>query len=211
MNTKRYTLSMAVAALAGTAALLAGCTGTMPGNAQPTSGSGGSSASDSGLPSDGAPKVQNPLDTSKFQAAMCSVLTKNQLGELGIREPGQAEHGAGPDCSWTAKHNGEAAPGEFKSITATVVTANTRGLSTLYQQKPDLSIFNPLGDIDGYPAVRYDESSKPMAGSCDIAVGVTDALDFSFDSDSEPGGSTDPCAVTKKIAGMVVSTLKGGS
>lgn len=216
MSDKRTTIPLAVCGLLAAATLVAGCSGMTPGNPQPTGGSDQTASTGSGaLPSNGAPKVQSPLDTSKFQSNICSVLTSGQLSQVQVTGSGQSDsNGAGPNCKWTGKKASQAAPGDLRKIGVTAMTSNDTGLSSFYRDKSTLKVFKPLGEIGGYPAVQYDGSGSTASadtGGCDIAVGVTDKLTFSIDTVTEPGGGVDVCTKTQKLAEMLVTTLKGGS
>src|SRR5437762_11290922 len=100
-------------------ALAAGCTTISQGQPQPgtiapspsgtSSASFSTSASPSGgqLPSDGAPKVKNPLDATRYQRNPCEMLSAAQLQELNLGtqgEPGEAPLGLA--CAWRNRDTG---------------------------------------------------------------------------------------------------------
>lgn len=187
------------------ALLLDGCSTVTGGSGSP-SGSSANTPSDSSQDLHGAPKVQNPLDTSKYQADMCSVLTPQQRAALNLVSTGKADQGfSGPGCSWNES------TGQHMQLRVEAATLYPYGLSTLYKKHDSgqMAVFQPLGDIDGYPAVRAELVDSTDTGSCTVSVGVTDKLAFSIGQGSND--KSDPCGTSKKIAAMVVQTLKGGS
>jgi hypothetical protein len=199
-----------VAVVLGVAAvaLASGCSPTpSPGTAGPTSTTSGGSAASSG-----APKVKTPLDTAKFQAAPCSVLTSAQVQSVGITaSPDKSSVAAalGPGCSWQQNDGGTGFSVQF-------ITSNPKGLSTLYAQKDSLNnggYFIPIADIQGYPAVLYDQVDDRSSGTCGVAVGVSDSLDYSvaLTSATTAPSRSNPCPVAEKIADLVMTTLRGGS
>jgi hypothetical protein len=167
------------------------------------------------LPS-GAPHVANPLDTTKAQAAPCSVLTAAQVASLGIvatGKPGNPQ--PGPDCSWD---DTTAVPAPI-SIGSGFVSASKGGLSSLYVQAESLKkvggYFEPIDPIQGYPAVlysQYDDRQAKTNSSCGLAVGVSDTLQFTVGvTVTTPSQKNEPCAMAKKVADMELTTLKAGS
>ncbi|MDQ3577335.1 MAG: DUF3558 domain-containing protein [Actinomycetota bacterium] len=158
----------------------------------------------------GAPTVKKPLDTSSFQAAPCSVLTKEQLASLPVLVPGETdlEDPLGPVCGWDDDSVGISFDGGF-------LKANTKGLDSLYSQhsKGSLGLFEPLPDIEGYPAVIYGKVDSRKSGLCAVAVGVTDRLTFTVVmSLSRPNPEeTDPCPSARKAAELAMATMAGGA
>ncbi len=80
------------------AVLVTGCTTAVNGKANPGSGDSTTSSAEtttssgSGsdeLPTDGAPKVDDPIDTTRFQDDPCSSLTAAQVQDLSLSTPGQ--------------------------------------------------------------------------------------------------------------------------
>jgi Protein of unknown function (DUF3558) len=182
-------------------------TGGTPGLTSTT----GAASTSSPSPTD-APTVANPLDTTKWQANPCSVLTQAQL--TSILPNGQAKAGSsslGPDCSWHDLANAEKTPG----LGVGFVTANKSGLSSLYENHKNgaMAILNRLPDIDGYPAVVY--SNDPGAiqdGACSIAVGVTNQLTISADVNMPTGGDkSKACDTAIKLATSAMDTMTGKS
>src|SRR5690242_512041 len=85
-----------------------GCTTISPGEATPattsessTAGSTSSSGDEGDLPSDGAPKVKDPLDTTRFEQDPCSSLSTKQAQDLNLPTNGkQEEIPYGVGCEW---------------------------------------------------------------------------------------------------------------
>jgi hypothetical protein len=131
---------------------------------------------------------------------------------LGFTGRGSAADGTsalGPGCYWAQNDGGTGFGVQF-------ITSNTKGLSTLYAQKDSLNnggYFTPVADIQGYPAVLYSQVDDRSAGTCGIAVGVTDSLDYSvtLTSASSAPSRSNPCPVVQKIADLVMTTMRGGS
>jgi hypothetical protein len=83
----------------GMAGLVAGCS-SGSGTPQPSSPAPSSSSVD-------APHVSNPLDTSKFQAAPCTVLSAAEAQSFGASVPGESKSDAlGPSCVWRNRDTG---------------------------------------------------------------------------------------------------------
>ena len=192
-------------------AIASGCSGT-GGTAGPTTTTTAGKSSTSASSAADAPTVAKPLDTSKWQADPCSVLTQAQVAS--ILPNAQAKPGStslGPDCSWHDLANAEKTPG----LGIGFVTANKSGLSALYEnhKRGAMAILNRLPDIDGYPAVVY--SNDPGAiqdGACSVAVGVTDQLDISADVNIPTGGDkSKACDTAIKLATLAMDTMTGKS
>lgn len=188
-------------------AALAGCSSQGEAGPQPTGSGSGSSTAPSDDPSNGAPKVEHPLDTGKFQKDPCSVLTAAQVQSLGLSKKGEPDvkNALGPKCFFS----GSAAPVGM-GFGVTFVTANTQGLASIYGQKDTLKVFDPQS-IQGYPAIDYGVSDMRSEGSMGLAVGVTDQLTFEVDLDIDKGApnQSNPLPVAVKIADMVITNVKG--
>lgn len=195
----------------------AGCTTASPGEATPaptsevsSTGSAPTSSGGGGLPSNGAPKVEDPLeDTSRFEKDPCSILTAAQTQDLKVPATGREEDGTvGLDCEWNNKDTrGWVAIG--------FLTNNDRGLSAFYaenRRKP-YAYLTPLPDIEGYPAIASDSLDRRSQGVCLVQVGVTDQLAFHVDLHLSPAnvGTTDACETAAQVAGMALQTMKEGA
>lgn len=159
-----------------------------------------------------APRVEHPLDTAKFQAAPCTMLTAAQVAPYGITTPGKVNNSSkalGPGCIWQNPDNAQSFEVQF-------ITANTAGLTALYINK-DI-IVNGGGywvatTIQGYPGVFNSSLDDRKTGDCSLAVGVTDALTYNVAvaTDKTTPQYSDPCGMTTKIADTVLTTLRGGA
>lgn len=167
------------------------------------------------LPS-GAPHVANPLDTTKAQAAPCSVLTATQISSLGIVATGKPGNpGPGPKCSW----DDTTAVPTPTSIGSEFITGSTGGLSSLYVQAESLKkvggYFEPTESVQGYPVVlysQYDDRRAKTNATCALAVGVSDSLQFTVVvTVTTLTQQNEPCATAKKVADMEITTLKAGT
>jgi hypothetical protein len=202
---------MAAALLTALAACSSPPTG---GTAGATTGTTTSSiaSSDGSLPGYGAPKVKNPLDTSKWQKNACSVLTAAQLASVGLQATGKDQSNAtGPGCGWSQ-------PTDLTkpSIGVAFVTANTSGLTTLFKkhQEPNgMAILNTLPDINGFPAVIYsNDPGSIQDGICTVAVGVTDQLDVTMQANISSGPNKQhACDIAMQVAKAAMDTMTGGS
>lgn len=204
MRTRMFTTVLAGLAAAS---LLAACsdetTGAPGTEPQPTQGQ------TSGLPHSGAPKVDNPIDTAKFEADPCSVITKQQLSgaSIPVEETKPKPDGvAGPQCTWYP-------PFEWGQFTGAFLTANTAGLSVEYQKNDagEWEFFEPLV-VDGYPAVFSGPLDHRKDGKCAISVGARDDLAYHLllQADQEGPYYKNPCAGAKKLAAMAIQTMKAG-
>jgi len=193
-----------------------GCTTTsegtpLPGSTTPTETSSGSDQSSGeppsdDLPSDGAPKVEKPLDASHFEQTPCDALTPEDAQTLNVPAAGEpTEVAFGKGCRWRNKETQGVVGIQFFST-------DKRGLSSVYQEAKgsDFPYFEPLDDIEGFPAVAYDPETEKPTGDCTVAVGVTDQLVFTvqLDLSSANIGHKDPCVVAAQAAGMMAKTMR---
>ena len=190
-----------VAAALGIAVAATGCS--------PVSGTPSPTTNTSSRPS--VPKVANSIETAKYQASPCGLLTTAQVVPYGITRPGNSADGTtalGPGCRWAA------IPGS--SFIVEFITANTAGLTSLYINK-DI-IVNGGGywvatTIQGYPGVFNSSLDDRKTGDCSLAVGVTDTLTYNVavTADKSTPQYGDPCGMTSQIADMVLTTMRGGA
>lgn len=161
------------------------------------------------LPSDGAPKVENPLDASQYQQHPCQMLTVAQLQELNL--PAQGEQRVAPlglACHWFNQDSGG-------NVDLQWADRNPRGLSGDYaaHKAGRFAYFIEYPNIEGFPGVASDLSDGRDKGACIVTVGVTDQLEFQAGLGlSLPNiGKKDPCEVAVQVAAMVLKTMKGGA
>jgi len=208
-----------IAGIAGLA-VLAGCTTTSPGTAVPAPDATGTEStsnpaptsdenpSGDELPSDGAPKVDNAIDTTRFQEDPCLTLTSQQAQQLAVPFPGKPDSTAvGNGCRWrNADTNG--------SVGINFLTRFPRGLSNIYKGEKEgkWAFFEEIDPIAGYPAVAYDIVDDRSVGSCAVAVGASDEIVFDLDLQLPKANvdQEDPCKAVADVAELFVQTMKAG-
>lgn len=161
------------------------------------------------LPSDGAPKVKDPLDVRRYQQNPCRMLTAEQLHELNLPIHGdQPQAPLGLACEWMN-------PETRGDVEIQWGDKNPRGLSGAYAaRKADRwAYFVEYPDIEGFPGVAASQSDNRNLGECNVEVGVADQLTFIAFIGLSPAnvGKKDPCEVAVQVAGMMVKTMKGGA
>jgi hypothetical protein len=161
------------------------------------------------LPSDGAPKVENPLDISHFEQSPCDVLTTGQSQELNIPATGEQQSDAlGESCTW---RNSETRG----MVTIKIFSGVNRGLSSIYQEAEakDFQHFEPINSIDGYPAVAYNVDSPEPTADCSVAIGVTDqlAFDMTVALSNANINKKNPCELAATVAAMALKTMREAS
>ncbi|RZQ64247.1 DUF3558 domain-containing protein [Amycolatopsis suaedae] len=171
----------------------------------PSEPSPGSSEGGDQVPGHGAPSVASPLDTSRFEAAPCSVLTKPQVSELlgSPDTPSKPDNVVGPGCAWDG-------PGSAQ-VGITFPKVNNLGLTAIYRDR-NRGFFKELPPVDGYPLVAYSAEGNPAdSGRCQAALGVSDRtiVDIGVFQSEKNLGKKDPCESVQDVAAMVVANLKG--
>ncbi|WP_181400034.1 DUF3558 domain-containing protein [Actinokineospora spheciospongiae] len=208
------TRSIALAALA--VAFLSSCTSKEggsptgvsdppPATSRTTTPPSSSSAADE-LPTDGAPKVEQPLALGKFVDEPCSALTAAQAANLGVKFPGEADASPlGPTCVWTNPGGASINLGfnQKDGGLSGVYRANKAGKWEYFQEQPAVS---------GYPAVTALRTDTRNIGTCALDIGVRDDVLLSVDLAQSVGrvGSEDPCKVTARVAEQILQTVKTG-
>lgn len=196
-------------------AVVSACTTQSPGEPQPattveeTSPPGSSSPGEDGsLPFAGAPKVDDPLDTSRYEQDPCLSLTASQTGPLNLPSVGTIDNkvALGIGCNWF----NEETRGE---VSIRFLVDDPRGLSPEYEanNQGKREVFEKLPEIEGYPAVIRTTSDHQEIGHCTVVVGVAD--DMAFESvvqlSQSNVGKKDPCEVAVEVAGLALQTMKG--
>ena len=159
------------------------------------------------LPYAGAPKVNNPLDTSRFEKDPCQSLTADQAQSLNVPATGTINDNAAlaTACDWKN-------PTTRGFVEIAFIVDDPYGLSQEYDAKNrgEFPNFKELPKIDGYPAITRDGADK--WGGCTVVVGVAD--DMSFEASVELSqaniGKKDPCDVAVQVAGLALQTMKSG-
>jgi uncharacterized protein DUF3558 len=194
--------------------VVTGCTTTSPGEPLPAS-NGETSSSDSPpssngggqeLPFAGAPKVDDPLDTTRFQQDPCQALTPDQAQSLGFPTEGKPRTAPlGKACTWEN-------PESRGLVEIHFLDGNPSGLSGEYQANTDgkYAYFDPLPPIEGYPAVATDIVDDRDAGKCTVVVGVSDEVTFEVPIrlSTVNVGHKDPCQIAAMVAGKALQTMK---
>jgi hypothetical protein len=158
------------------------------------------------LPFAGAPKVNNPLDTRRFQQDPCLALTSEQAQNLTLPAIGKPRDAPlGKACTWTNRDTGGEAEVHFLS-------EDPRGLSAQYQAKDRYAYFEELPPIEGYPAIAADIADDREKGTCTVSVGVSDETTFIVPVQVSQVniGTKDACEVAVMVAGMALRTMKAG-
>jgi len=196
-------------------AVVAGCTTTSEGAPVPattvettSSGSAPSTSSDQELPFAGAPKVDDPLDTTRFQQDPCLALTPEQAEDLTFPPEGKPRAmPLGKACEWSN-------PGNTGGVTVHFMDRYPYGLSAEYQANEEgkYAYFDVLPPIEGYPAVATDIVDDRDGGRCTVVVGVSDEITFEvpISLSLENIGKKDPCQIATMVAGMALETMKNG-
>jgi hypothetical protein len=207
--TVRVRQLLVLTALAAT--MSSGCTTATAGNATPETDPPDSTQPETpsgGIPTDGAPKVEDPLDTSRFQEDPCLSLSADQSEELNLGGSGKpAESALGGACEW----RNDTTRGRVRIA---FFEKSQDGLSAEYRAEKDgkWAYFDELAPIDGLPAVARDITDDRKNGGCPVVVGASDELTFEVDlQQSEANvGQRDPCEVAVDVAEMAVATMRKG-
>ena len=200
------------------ATLLAGCTTTTAGQATrapegaPETSSESTTPSEEPnsdeLPTDGAPKVDDPLDTAKFEENPCLALTADQSeGIFGISPSGRPyDQPLGNACEWKNEETGAKADVRF-------LNKDPRGLSAEYaaDKAGRWAFFEEL-EVAGHPAVARGMSDGRPDGECTVVVGASDEIAYEvvLRQSEDRVGTKDPCEVAADIASETVKTIQAG-
>jgi hypothetical protein len=190
----------------------AGCTTLSQGEPAPattveTTSSGPQPSSTDGgqeLPFAGAPKVDNPLDTTRFQQDPCQALTPEQAQGLTFPPTGEPrEAPLGKACTWTNPETEGLVEIHFSD-------RDPRGLSAQYKVKDEYAYFVELSLIEGYPAIAADVVEDRDIGQCTVSVGVSDETTFSvaIRLSQVNVAEKDPCQTAAMVAGLALQTMK---
>lgn len=203
-----------VAVIAVSVVGLTACTTTAAGNAIPdrvnsTDVSTSGDAPDDELPTDGAPKVENPLDATHFEQDPCAVLTSEQAGELNVDANGtRADTNFGAGCLW---RNPESGSSTIIGFLSTVKS----GLSDTYRShdRGEFAYFEPIDDLEGFPAVAWATDTDRPTRACSITVGLTDRLAIQTRTELSRTnvGQKDPCEAGVLATGKMLATMKAGA
>jgi hypothetical protein len=200
-------------------ALVSACTDPSKGDPQPvpptenTTSSSAPRTSDNGeeeLPFAGAPKVNDPLDTSRYQQDPCRSLTADQAQSLNLPPTGTINDkvALGIGCDWLNQETRGEVGIDF-------LVDDPRGLSPEYDanNRGEWKYFDELPDIEGYPAIARGDFDHRDTGFCTVLVGVADDMAFATSVQQSQAniGSREPCDVAAEVAGMALQTMKAGA
>jgi hypothetical protein len=195
-------------------ALSSACTTTSQGEPRPatTTDTSTSNTSDNGeeLPFAGAPKVDNPLDTSRYEQDPCLSLAEDQARGLNLPPTGETSDDVvlGNGCEWRNKETRGFAQIVF-------LVDDPRGLSPEYKASKEgkWAYFEELPDIEGYPAIARSGTDDRDIGHCSVLVGVADDMVFVAVAQLSQAniGQKDPCEVATQVAGLALQTMKRGA
>lgn len=190
--------------------VVAGCTTTSEGTPLPgstaTSEAPSNEPSSDDLPSDGAPKVEKPLDAGRFEQNPCDALTPEDAQTLNLPPDGEQKGDSlGETCYWRNSQTRGALGLHFFS-------GDKRGLSSIYREakRDDFKYFEPTEDIEGHPAVAYFPDAEKPTITCAVAVGLSDQLAVAAQVDLSDAniGHKDPCEAAAQVAGMAMKTMQ---
>jgi len=190
-------------------AVVSACTTTSDGDPLPANSSATRPSSDNGeeLPFAGAPKVNDPLDTSRYEQDPCRSLTADQAKGLNLPSTGKIDNDVslGIGCEW----QNSTTRGYVEIV---FIVDDPRGLSPEYENKKDFEFFDVLSDIEGYPAVARGNDDRDT-GRCTVVVGVADDMAFETILRLSPAnvGNIEPCEKAAEVAGLAVQTMKEGA
>lgn len=160
------------------------------------------------MPTDGAPKVDDPLDTTKFQENPCLTLRSDQSERIfGISPSGQRYTDTlGNGCKWKNEETRAQADVVF-------LDKNGRGLSAEYavNEEGRWVLFEEL-TVEGYPAVIRGLVDRRPDGICTVVVGASDEISYEvvLKQSDDRVGTRDPCEVAADVASETVKTIKAG-
>lgn len=199
-----------VLALLAVASLgLAACSSTDQGRATPQAG--GTETSTTVVTTSGeAPPITGPeLDLRRYVDKPCELLTSEQETQLNVEAGALGETAGGPLCDWKPVDRDDGT-----RYMVTILTEAEGGLEGVYRRKANFGFFEPAGEIGGYPAVHINLGAKNDDGTCTTDVGVMKDLVFEasvFVRDRNSSDYKNPCAVSDKLAELVVQNLKAGN
>lgn len=197
--------------------LVAGCS-EEPGSPTPGGDAGQTSQAApgqqaKGLPHSGAPKVENPIDTTKWESNPCAVITAEQFSAAGFPSAEGEEDlnsaGGSHTCNWTWLDELSSATGRF------AMDSIKDGLSHYYARNEAgaTEYFEPLTSIEGHPALVAMTEDPRETGECDVDVGLRDDAVYTIQmtADSDSRWYEDPCKAAQELATLAVQTMKGGA
>jgi hypothetical protein len=198
--------------------LISACTTSSQGNSNPATSTelatsdspSRTPGGDDELPFAGAPKIDEPLETSRYEKDPCQSITAEQAETLNLPINGETmDHVAlGNGCTWFNRET----RGEINIV---FVVDDPRGLSPEYEANVngDWAFFEELPDIEEYPAVARNGTDDRDIGHCTVVVGVADDMTFELIARLSQAnvGQKDPCEMAAHVAGLALQTMKDGA
>lgn len=162
------------------------------------------------MPFAGAPKVTDPLDTSRYEQDPCQSLTADQAQSRNLPPTGTINNkvALSKACEWKN-------PTTRGYVQISFIVDDPRGLSPEYDanNRKKWAYFDILPKIEGFPAVARDITEGRDNGYCSVVVGVAD--DMAFESNVQLSqanvGFKEPCGVAVDIAGLALQTMIQGA
>lgn len=185
-----------------------GCTAAVDGSAAPVTPTTGPTApAGTALPGESASRTEPPLFAPAVPdpkdargVAACDLLTDDQLSELGL-VPGSGQAATTAQtrrCSWSS-----AVDDTNPAVVDLLAETPTAPLDFLYRLRGTSEVWEELV-ITGHPAVRQDQYDD---NSCSIYVAVSDHQAFGTDGNSARRDLPDPCALSRRMAELILSNL----
>ncbi|MDV6012567.1 DUF3558 domain-containing protein [Haloechinothrix sp. LS1_15] len=211
MTTPRHTT--AVAALAALAMLLTACAESTDGTPETPNDNSEQDEQHSSpeLPHSGAPPVDDPIDTTRFEEDPCLALSDQQLTEYGYEyEDVEARVTMHADhvCEWNMGR------GEGTFVIGFTVE-NQHGLSGVYQAHglETWEVFDQADPVHGHPALFADPIDARERGACNVIFGANDELAVwvTMDAGRHSPHRDAPCRAAYELAELAVETMKGDS
>lgn len=195
--------------------LAVGCSSRLP--PAPVVPSGPAPPPTSSSAADGAPRVANPINATRFLVNPCALLMPPELTRFRLPTKGTVRFNrlSGPSCSWYTGFIGDVPGPHAFGVDVSLVTEHKQGLSDVYDQHREFpgkyAYFLPTS-VQGYPAVFASEADDRAHGICELVVGVNDHLTFSVVynaySAEDPTVRADPCGKASMLADDVLTTMK---
>lgn len=193
--------------------LIAACSTATGGEPKPTKVTPSQDGSTSTLPHSGAPKVEDPMNAATLRMTQqdpCGTLTTEQVTQLRLSPQGQSDDAqSGPFCRWRNVDAGSSAGINFPT------EVNFEGLSQIYKiskLERNADFFYEMPPIQGFPVIASSTSDARDLGTCPVQVGLTDrqVMYVGVTISREKRGQLEPCATAREVAGMALTTMKGG-
>jgi hypothetical protein len=153
-----------------------------------------------------APPIATPLHAlGNYTDSPCALLSPDEVVSLGTAQGGtQQRTSTGNACVWPAVLENETA------VWVSLLNLKS-GWQDVHDDRASWAVFEPVGPVNGYPAVHVADSREDVArGICATLVGATPDLLFQVVvfTASGSGTYTDPCSVSDRAASLVIDTVR---